>query len=145
MCGCRTRHSNGARYLQLEDGGFAYTARSQKSALPRSAAAITARVRFDPARQDRLQQGLKYLHANTTPGATRDVYLYYRQYYLATALRDAEDQHFVRWYPPMSEKLIATYTAEGGWDSSLGDGYAAGNSVVALRSPLQRVIRVKNR
>jgi hypothetical protein len=123
---------------QNADGGFMYMIQvGEKSAFPRSAAAVTALYSAGVYDSPTIVKGLDYLKQFIPNGgdANRESYYFYGQYYAAQAMWQAGDENWTRWYPAARDDLIAHQHADGSWLDPIGNEVATAMALVVLQMP----------
>ncbi len=127
---------------QTPDGGYAYITEQQQSALPRSAAVMSA-LFLSAIEHDQIRRGTEYLKANATPPNKQSPYFYYAQFHLSTAMRHAGDGPFRDWYEPSRDQLLEMQAGDGSWSlQHWVPEYATSQACVILLSPRKSIVEL---
>lgn len=123
------------RKSQLPDGGFRYMLNSGGSAFPRSAAGVAALYYAGVYKDDALNQGLGYLHAQKRASLAPGGHFFYGQYYAVQAMYQAGGKHWADWFPAVREELLGKQETGGSWTSDYGRDYGTANALIILQMP----------
>jgi squalene cyclase len=123
---------------QNPDGGFMYIVQGgDKSAFPRSAAAVAALYSAGVYRGTEIDKGLAYImqFLPAEGAAARESYYFYGHYYAAQAMWQAGGQRWLRWYPAVRDELISRQRDDGSWTSPESNECATAMACIALQMP----------
>jgi hypothetical protein len=126
------------RRSQNADGGFMYMIHvDEKSAFPRSAAALSALYSAGVYNDPIMAKGLDYLTGFLPNGGdvSRESYYYYGQYYAAQVMWQAGGHPWTRWYSAARDDLIARQQSNGAWLDPIGNEVATAMALIVLQLP----------
>lgn len=117
------------------DGGFRYMIGGGSSAFPRSAAGVAALYYAGVYEGDALKDGLDYLDRQLASNNDRGGHEYYGHYYCSQAMFIAGGKRWANYFPRIRERQIERQAGDGHWDSTHGEEYATGMSLIILQMP----------
>lgn len=117
------------------DGGFRYMVGGGSSAFPRSAAGVASLYYAGVYQGDAITDGLTYLKRTLDRGGDRGGHEYYGHYYCSQAMFIAGGQYWADYFTKTRSWLLTSQRNDGSWNSSHGDHYATGMSLIILQMP----------
>jgi hypothetical protein len=122
---------------QNPDGGFRYMLADGDSAFPRSAAGVVALFSAGVYEGPEIERGLAYLD-QFLPRANAfgtDGHFFYGHYYAVQAMWQAGGERWARWYPAISNVLLAQQQADGSWVDPISFEYGTAMATIILQMP----------
>jgi hypothetical protein len=122
---------------QNADGGFRYMLSPGESAFPRSAAGVVALYSAGVYEGREIERGLAYLEQflPRAPGIGQDAHFFYGHYYAVQATWQAGGERWERWYPAVSEVLVARQQPDGAWADPISFEYGTAMATIILQMP----------
>ena len=123
---------------QNPDGGFRYMLEQEGDSAPaRSAAGLvslySAGIYEGPEIAEAIDYLLKFMPEPDSP--PQQAYFFYGQYYAIQAMWQAGGLPWRRWYPAISEQLLAQQRQDGSFSSQICPEYATGMACIVWQLP----------